>query len=597
MVCACIPSEGISDMKLSTFVTPSARHCAGALTTTAAMVIGLLIVGSPAGASSLPAQGSLRATAASSTVTAQYAVPAGALFVAPNGNDGAAGLAASPLKTVGYAVTKSTPGQTIVLRAGTYHESIVIPTSKKVTIQPYPGEPVWFDGTSAVGQFAPAGGTWSAPWTVKFDASPTFSRGAYDGSDPGWAFLSPAYPMASHPDQVWIDGTVQAQVGSQAAVKPGTFYVDYPTGRMYLGTDPTGKEVRASDLNQAFMVVSDGTVLRGFGVRRYAPSVPDFGAVSVRRPNVVLENLDVSESSTIGVSVIATNDTLRNVTVTGSGMLGVHANHADNLVLDNLQVNGNNTEHFNMSPVAGGLKITGTRGVTITGGSYSRNLGDGIWFDASVYDMKVLGADVQDNLGHGIEVEISAKFVIADNLVTGNGKIGILPRNSNDGRIWNNTLANNVGSNINILQDSRTPENTSYGQDSRRPFPDPTMTWVISNVEIKNNINAKPAATSNGALAMREETGKGANVMGANIDGNLYNRINAAAPATEFGWAVAGGSPLTYPTLNAYRTATGQDPHGYSIDGSDALDATFNLTPTAATAAAGAAHPLPADIA
>lgn len=62
-------------MKLSKFVAPFAWHCAGALTTPAAMVIGLLIVGSPAGASSLPAQSSLRATAASSTVGPQYAVP------------------------------------------------------------------------------------------------------------------------------------------------------------------------------------------------------------------------------------------------------------------------------------------------------------------------------------------------------------------------------------------------------------------------------------------------------------------------------------------------------------------------------------------
>jgi parallel beta-helix repeat protein len=242
------------------------------------------------------------------------------------------------------------------------------------------------------------------------------------------------------------------------------------------------------------------------------------------------------------------------------------------------------------------VKITLTRGVTISGGTYSKNFGDGIWFDASVYDMKVIGADVQDNLGHGIEIEISAKFVVADNLVTGNGKVGILPRNSNDGRIWNNTLVGNMG-NINVLQDSRTPANTSYGKDSRQPYPDPTMTWVISNIEIKNNVNASPAPTSNGALAMREETGKGANVMGGVIDGNFYNRVSATAPKNQFGWAVAGGSPLAFANLAAYRSATGMDPNGYTIDGSNALDANFNLTPSAAAAAAGVARGLPADIA
>ncbi len=577
-------------MKLPALLPGFKRHSIGAVAITASMVMGLLLVGESAGASSIPA-----ATGVSSaTAAGDYAVPANALFVAPNGVDGAAGLVSSPLRTVASAVTKSTAGQTIVLRGGTYHESVTIPENKKVTIQPYPGEKVVFDGSRVVSQWAPSGATWVTDWNVKFDASPTFSRGAYDGSDPGWTFLSPSYPMASHPDQVWINGAYQKQVGSLAAVVPGTFFVDYPYSRMYVGSDPTGKEVRASDLIQAFLVISDGSTLRGFDVRRYAPSVPDFGAVSVRRPNVTLENMVVSESATVGVSVISTKATLRNVSVSGSGLLGVHANKADGLVLDHLQVTGNNSEHFNMSPVAGGVKITITRGVTITGGTYSRNFGDGIWFDASVYDMKVIGTDVQDNLGHGIEVEISAKFLIADNLVTGNGKVGILPRNSNDGRIWNNTVVGNMG-NINVLQDSRTPANTSYGKDNRQPFPDPTMTWVISNIEIKNNVNASPAPTSNGALAMREETGKGAAVMGGVIDGNFYNRVNASSPKNQFGWA--GGTPNAFASLSTYRAATGMDPNAYSIDGSNSLDSNYNLTASAAYAAAGVARPLPDDIA
>ncbi len=559
-----------------------------------AMVAGLTMLASPAGASPSLTEA---VTAVAGPTSTQYPVPAGALFVATNGADGAAGTVSAPLKTVGSAVSRSTLGQTIVVRGGNYHESVVIPTNKKVIIQSYPGEVVWFDGSSIVGQWSATGGGWASNWSVKFDASPTFARGAYDGSDPGWTFLSSSYPMASHPDQVWINGVAQLQVGSLSALKAGAFFVDYGASRMYLGSDPTGKEVRASDLIQAFLIVSDGSILRGINVRRYAPSVPDFGAVSVRRPNVTLENMTVTDSATIGVSVITTKATIRNVAVSNSGMLGIHANRADGLVVENSKVERNNSEHFNMSPVAGGLKVTQTRTVKVDGGVYSGNFGNGIWFDESVYDIKVVNATVQKNLGHGVEVELSAKFIIANNIITGNGKIGVLPRNSDGGRIWNNTIVGNVGSNINLLQDSRRPYLTTTGRDSRQPYPDPTMTWLITSAEIKNNINAKPSATSNGALALRDETGRAAEAMGADIDGNFYNRVSTSSPATEFAWALAGGSSQKFASFGAYRTATGKDSHGYSVDGSDAVDTNFALTPAAASAAASAARPLPADVA
>ena len=92
-------------------------------------------------------------------------------------------------------------------------------------------------------------------------------------------------------------------------------------------------------------------------------------------------------------------------------------------MVENSKVERNNSEHFNMSPVAGGLKVTQTRTVKVDGGVYSGNFGNGIWFDESVYDVKVVNATVQKNLGHGVEVELSAKFIIANNIITGNGKI------------------------------------------------------------------------------------------------------------------------------------------------------------------------------
>ena len=122
--------------------------------------------------------------------------------------------------------------------------------------------------------------------------------------------------------------------------------------------------------------------------------------------------------------------------------------------------------------------------------------------------MKILRSNIQNNASHGIQMEISGRFLVADCLVTNNAKIGIFPRNTNDGRIWNNTTVGNGESNINVLPDTRRPTNTSYGHDTRQPFPDPTMTWLITNIEIKNNINVKPAASARAALFLRDRSGR-----------------------------------------------------------------------------------------
>ena len=111
--------------------------------------------------------------------SANYPVPAGAIFVSPTGNNTNAGTEAAPLRTVMAAVTKipSNGARTIVLRGGVYHESVKVESNRSATIQNYPGEAVWFDGSvpvtnwSAIGQHAgspPAGrpssaARWAAP--------------------------------------------------------------------------------------------------------------------------------------------------------------------------------------------------------------------------------------------------------------------------------------------------------------------------------------------------------------------------------------------------------------------------------------------------
>jgi trimeric autotransporter adhesin len=502
---------------------------------------------------------------------ARYAVPSGAIVVSRSGSDTASGTAAAPLRTLGRAVAVAPSGATIVLRAGSYHESVVVGPTKRLTIQAWPGEAVWLDGSVPVTGFASSQGLWrKSGWTVEFDASPTYKRGAPDNAAAGWSFVNPSYPMAAHPDQVWIDGFAQHQVASKSAVGAGTFFVDYSANELWLGTNPNGKDVRASDLVRALMLRSAGSVVRGLGIRRYAPSVPDMGAVTVENNNIVLENVAITDSATTGLHIGSGTTTsgvvARNVAVSVSGMLGINATYADNLTVDRVFSAFNNTEHFNTAPVSGGMKISRTRGITVRNSVFNVNAGPGLWFDESSYDMTILDSTIHGNAKHGLSLELSAKAVVANNTIRDNGGFGIKVNNTRDVLVASNTFVGNDRS-INLVEDARRPTSpSSVGRDKRQPFPDPTMTWQLGPARVTNNVLAHQNS-GNCMLCVEDYTRtRSAEQIGVTANGNIYMRRSTSRPAWVVVWSRGSADPAVYKDLTSFRNATGQEATGRLTD-------------------------------
>ena len=527
-----------------------------------------------------------------------YAIPAGAYFVSTSGSDSAAGSLSAPFKTVGKAISAAPSGSTIVVRAGSYHEGITI-SGKTLTIQSYPHEAVWLDGSSVVGTWAKSSTGWvSGGWTAQFDSSPTYTFGAPDGTSANWQFVNPKYPLAAHPDQVWIDGVAQTQVASASAVKPGTFAVDYASKQLYLGTDPAGHTVRASDIAKAVSIRGDNSVIRGIGIRRFAPSVAHMGAVTAEKPGITLENLVISDNATTGLFVMQSGSTVRNVTLSHNGMLGASMSTSDNLTVTGVLAFDNNTEHFNNSPVSGGVKISRSRNVTVSKSVFVDNLGPGLWFDESVYNGKVAGNDIVNNAGHGLITEISAKFDIVDNLVTGNTDNGMKINDTSGVRIWNNTVTGNVR-NINIVQDTRRASNTSIaGHDPRQPLPDPTVTWINGPVEVRNNIIGDAKGGANCLLCVEDYSAAfSAKAMGVTAQGNVYQRANAQTPSALVIWSQGAAAASQYSSLAAFQTGAGQDSTGIETTGSAVLGSKWTLISTLASQAATRAQAIPADLA
>ncbi|MBC1499705.1 right-handed parallel beta-helix repeat-containing protein [Listeria weihenstephanensis] len=512
-----------------------------------------------------------------------YAIPADAVFVSPSGSSGGTGTITNPVDTVARAQKIiQTEGRTIVLRAGTYHESLTKDTGAPMwdtglTIQSYPGEEVWFDGSSAVTGWKKEGTAWVHDnWTIKFDASPTFTKGAPDFTAENWKNINPSYPMAAHPDQIWMNGKAMQQVESFNKLGLNKFYMDYATNKIYLGDDPTNKEVRASDLQIALSMDVPKITVRGVGIRRYAPSVPDLGAVRISEPATgsKLENVIITDSATSGLQISTADVTLQNVTVINSGLLGIGTNRAHNLKADKLYVANSNLENFNMSPIASGIKLSRSYSTVISNSKIVDNKSVGLWFDEDCYDATVVNNEISNNMSTGIAFELSSLAKIANNRINNNAGYGLHIFNSDQMEVWNNTL---TGSPMSILiqQDSRKSEKDRYWAPH---VYSKDISWYVNNIKISNNILGLPtkmASPWGGVVALRDETyQRTGNQMGVSLNGNVYYRTGLEGATTLVQWSTktAGIKDWnSFTNLAAFRKATGQD--------SRSIEMTENSTP------------------
>jgi len=469
-------------------------------------------------------------------------------------------------------------------------------------LQNYPKEAVWVDGSTPVSGWVADGTTWRKDgWTTRFDHSPTYTQGAADSTTPYWQFVNPGtYPMAAHPDQVFIDGTPLQQVKSRSLVVSGTFYLDESTSKLYIGSNPSGKTVDASTLIKAVNVRGANSVVRGVGIRRFSPSVFHMGAVTIEQPGVKFENVVVADSATTGISVQRENVTLNQVTVTGSGMLGIHGRYADNLTMTKVRSTKNNDEHFNMAPVSGGVKLGASRGVTISGSAFSGNYGHGFWEDLSVYNTVVRQSDFSDNAGTGLFLEISAKVVVGDSTFARNKEFGIKVNNTSNVKIWNNTIVGN-GRPLNIVQDSRRNTNKSdQAVDPRMPFPDPEMPWTLGSVTVRNNVIANPTSAANCLICVEDYTAtKTAEQMGVTANGDVYGRPAASQPTWLSIWSrgSVNPNPYVFTSLAVFRSTTGQEATGREYVGTSIVDGSLNLASSVSSLAGDIAVALPTDVA
>ncbi|MDO8300773.1 right-handed parallel beta-helix repeat-containing protein [Lacisediminimonas sp.] len=465
----------------------------------------------------------------------------------PLASDDGDGGAQRPWRTLSHAARHLQPGDTLLIAAGIYRDSLVLPqrawsASTPTTIA---GEGlVELRGTDLVGGWERLGGGvlvkhgWnSEPQQVVVHGKLLVQAGGtvFDG-----------YPQrGDHPlaglhrgeGGIWPGRTP----GGLAALTPGGFWYDSATRSLYLRLPATTALPEIEVATRTWLLRAEnvsGLVVRNLRFR-YAntSTMSRQGAVTIKGHGNTLEMLAVLDADGVGIELEGDGNVIRQCTVMRAGYLGIKARGAQNLIADN-RVSHNNVRGFNKWWEAGGMKFIGNGGLRqsrVAANEVAYNNGDGIWFDWGNDDNQVERNRVAYNTGFGVHYEASARGVITQNRIFGNGQRGVYLSHSRDSVVTRNLIVANGLEGIVAIDEQRTDP---QGLLDLRPW--------------RNRISGNVLAWNKGPALILP----GARYRNVSDD-NVYLQDDAEpGPLFAMGWPKTWNRPQP---ISAWRAREGQD--------------------------------------
>jgi parallel beta-helix repeat protein len=393
-------------------------------------------------------------------------------YVAPDGKADNKGEILAKPTTLEKAIEKVVAGDAIVMRGGTYRTGELI-LNQGIIIQPYLDEKPVLKGTYIANQWQDlGGGLWKTSWTRLFPAKP----------DDWWwrewgGRTTPLHRFNN--DMVFVDGKFLQSAGWINEVDENSYFIAYDTKEVYIGTDPKDRLVEITAFNGAIYrttgechgKVSDrkGPVIRGITFTQYAGDAifvegtypQGLSGESEHGKEVMgttLENCEISNCSRVAARLRGDSLVLRHCEVSNTSTEGVYVEASNDVLLESNIFTKNNIEN-----------ITGyfPAAVKIFNQSYRVTCRDnlvidlpysnGIWYDVGNVDGIFVDNWVQDvgirdrkfskeqfwPSDNGFFFEISKGAICAGNVFV-NCDQGIYVLNSSDVQMYNNTLVNST---------------------------------------------------------------------------------------------------------------------------------------------------------
>jgi parallel beta-helix repeat protein len=249
------------------------------------------------------------------------------------------------------------------------------------------------------------------------------------------------------PEQVFFDGGLLMRVNADP--KPGQFAVD---GNRYivLADNPTGHTVEVTTRARWIVGQAENVTIQNFRMRHAANDAQAGALGNDGYSNWTIQDNVLSDAHGAVVSLSkGTSHKLLGNDIFRGGQLGVHGSYGADVLIQGNRIHDNNTDQFEPSWEAAGLKMAAMTGLTIDGNEVDANDGPGLWCDLDCTDTTLSNNRVHHNKRYGISYEISQGARIFGNVVWENGwglrewgwGAGILVQNSTRTEVYDNTVA------------------------------------------------------------------------------------------------------------------------------------------------------------
>jgi len=430
-----------------------------------------------------PAEEQLRQNWVYGPIDKVYEVPqiAGTVFfVAPDGDPLADGLSLETPTTIEEAIARVVTGDAIVMRGGVYRTGNLT-FNQGITIQPYLDEKPVLNGSKVAANWTQVNERlWVTEWPYLFPA----------GTEPWWRRereeqFTPMHRFNN--DGVFIDGQYLQSAGNTNEVNEGTFFVDYDKGRIYIGTNPEGRNIEITAFRKAIYRtigevhgrVSDGRgpIIRGLTITQYPDTMVHIAGyypqgISDARIHgkdvvgTVLENNIFSNCFRIGVFVIGDSLIMRNNKIYNTNTEGLYIVASSDVLLERNIFKFNNIERWTgFFPAAVKIFNQSHRVICRENLVIDHPYSNGIWYDVGNY-AGVFVNNWIEGVGkptkpfsketiwpslNGFFWEISSTAIAAGNVFVNNDQ-GIMVLNAADAKMYNNTFINSP---VTIARDTR----------------------------------------------------------------------------------------------------------------------------------------------
>jgi len=339
----------------------------------------------------------------------------------PQASDDGDGTRERPWKTISQAAVKVAPGDTVVIRDGTYREQVVCKTSgterAPICFEAAEGAHVVLTGADRLTGWQRAEGgrpIYHVPWTHRFIG---WSRHMTHPDDE-------YHRLIGRCEQVAVEGYLLRQVLEGSQLAPGTFFVDV-SNQVLQVWDPGSRDLNnvfaeASVRQEIVRVEGSCVQLRGLHFR-FAANMAQHGAVVLAGSRDLIEDCIAESMNASGATFSGEQQVVRRCVFRDNGQMGFGANGAHQLLFTDCLVENNNTKGFDRGWEAGGDKLVLCRDAMLERSRFVRNRGNGVWFDIGNEHCTVRQCLLADNEDSGIFCEISFGLQAHYNVVVGNG--------------------------------------------------------------------------------------------------------------------------------------------------------------------------------